>query len=133
TVESAVQAGVFMSNEDDAAYHYPGTVPNNNPVNNELVVSGRDDYVIARTLAEKMDSMQDPRRTAYFDPNLNDDLGTVQSVSGNTITVDAFGETPEVGNTVFIDDGTDEPPYVSTIESVVSNSVDLKFLGQITS
>lgn len=56
TVQSAIDAdaGIFTSNADNAAYHYPGSVPNNNPVNNELVVSGRDDYVIAKTLAHKM-------------------------------------------------------------------------------
>lgn len=64
--EEAVSSGVFTSNADTGAYHYSVAAPNNNPVNDNLVLSGRNDYVAGKTLVDAMNSLDDPRREAYF-------------------------------------------------------------------
>ncbi len=66
TAESAVAAGVFTSNADDGSYQYSGAAPNNNPMNNNLVLSGRNDYVAAVTIIDLMNGLEDPRRPVYF-------------------------------------------------------------------
>lgn len=60
-VESAVAAGVFTSNADNARLVYQGAPPNTNPIWVDLVQSGRDDFVLASTLVDTMKALQDPR------------------------------------------------------------------------
>ncbi|MDR7209052.1 SusD/RagB family nutrient-binding outer membrane lipoprotein [Flavobacterium piscis] len=69
-IQSAVSGGVFTSNADNAALTYSGSTPNTNPVWVDLVQSGRSDFVIANTLVDKMNALNDPRRPFYFDENL---------------------------------------------------------------
>ena len=69
-IKAAVSGGVFTSNADNAELIYSGATPNTNPVWVDLVQSGRSDFVIANTLVNKMNALNDPRRTAYFDENL---------------------------------------------------------------
>ncbi len=66
TVESAVSSGVFTSNADNGSYQYSPTAPNNNPMNNNLVLSGRNDYVAGKTIVDIMNGLEDPRRENYF-------------------------------------------------------------------
>jgi hypothetical protein len=65
-VESAAAAGVFTSNADNAELVYQGAPPNTNPIWVDLVQSGRDDFVIASTLADNMTSLNDPRIDNYM-------------------------------------------------------------------
>ncbi|WP_342662753.1 SusD/RagB family nutrient-binding outer membrane lipoprotein [Gelidibacter mesophilus] len=69
-VQTAVSGGVFTSNADNASLVYSNTTPNTNPVWVDLVQSGRQDFVIANTLVDIMNDLQDPRRPYYFDENL---------------------------------------------------------------
>ncbi|MFE3868510.1 SusD/RagB family nutrient-binding outer membrane lipoprotein [Flavobacterium sp. LS2P90] len=69
-IKAAVSGGVFTSNADNAALAYSSTTPNTNPVWVDLVQSGRSDFVIANTLVDKMNALNDPRRPFYFDENL---------------------------------------------------------------
>lgn len=59
---------VFTSNADNASLDYQATTPNTNPVWVNLVQSGRDDFVPANTLVDKMNALNDPRRPYYFTP-----------------------------------------------------------------
>ncbi|MBG6187962.1 SusD/RagB family nutrient-binding outer membrane lipoprotein [Flavobacterium sp. CAN_S2] len=69
-IRSAIAGGVINSNADNAAINYAATSPNTNPVWVDLVQSGRSDFVIANTIVDAMNSLNDPRRTSYFDENL---------------------------------------------------------------
>ncbi|MBG42562.1 MAG: SusD/RagB family nutrient-binding outer membrane lipoprotein [Aequorivita sp.] len=66
TVESAFSSGVFTSNADNGSYQYSASAPNNNPMNDNLVLSGRNDYVAAVTIIDIMNDLEDPRRPSYF-------------------------------------------------------------------
>lgn len=65
-VESAVAAGVFTSNADNAELVYQGAPPNANPIWVDLVQSGRDDFVAASPLISTMVSLNDPRIDDFF-------------------------------------------------------------------
>jgi hypothetical protein len=65
TVESAVTAGLFTSNDDDALLHYLGAI-HTNPIYVDVVQSGRDDFVPANTIVDLMNQKLDPRRPLYF-------------------------------------------------------------------
>lgn len=130
TAESAYNAGVFASNEETAAYQYSPSAPNNNPINDNLVLSGRNDYVAAQTLADKMNDLMDPRRAAYFDPNININLGEVTAVSTaggvTTITFDGpFEEAPVIGNNVYIPNDTETPIPVGTIVGAGTDYIEV--------
>ncbi len=65
-VESAVAAGVFTSNADNAEFHYLSTPPNTNPIWVDLVQSGRKDFIASEAIIETMKSLNDPRIDDYF-------------------------------------------------------------------
>ncbi len=64
-VEAAV-AGAFTSSADDCLMPYLTSSPNFNPIYDNLVASGRDDYVPTNTLVDIMNGLDDPRRDNYF-------------------------------------------------------------------
>jgi hypothetical protein len=69
-IKTAISGGVFTSNADNAAISYGSATPNTNPVWVDLVQSGRSDFVIANTIVDFMNDLEDPRRAFYFDQNL---------------------------------------------------------------
>lgn len=70
-VNTAVGNGVFDSNDDSALIEFGANPPNTNPLWEDLVQSGRSDYVVANTIVNKLNDLEDPRRQAYFDDNLD--------------------------------------------------------------
>ena len=66
TIESAVLGGVITSNANNASFAYANVTPNYNPIYDNLVASGRNDFVPASTLVNDMNTLNDPRRAAYF-------------------------------------------------------------------
>ncbi|MDT0684856.1 SusD/RagB family nutrient-binding outer membrane lipoprotein [Autumnicola psychrophila] len=84
TVESAVSDGVFTSNGDNATIEYLGTFPNTNPLWEDLVQSGRSDFLASATIVDYMNELNDPRRMSYFDDNISGGyLGGVYGGSNN--------------------------------------------------
>ena len=68
TVESAYNAGVILSNTENASFNYPGASPMFNPIYANLVASNRDDFVASVTIINEMNTLADPRRAVYFTP-----------------------------------------------------------------
>jgi|APDOM4702015159_1054818.scaffolds.fasta_scaffold17589_1 hypothetical protein len=62
----AAASKVFTSNDDDCLIQYQPTSPNYNQLYADLVASGRHDFVPANTIVDAMNTLQDPRREAYF-------------------------------------------------------------------
>lgn len=85
TVEEAVATGVFTSSADNANFKYLSASPNTNPVHTNLILSGRQDFVAAVTIVDKMNSLNDPRRPLYFkvvpetDTYIGGDIGSTSS------------------------------------------------------
>ncbi|MFZ4521164.1 MAG: SusD/RagB family nutrient-binding outer membrane lipoprotein [Bacteroidales bacterium] len=67
TAEAAAP-NVIASNSDNAKMAYLPDQPNNNPINENLVNSGRNDFVAANTLVDVMNDLSDPRRSLFFTP-----------------------------------------------------------------
>lgn len=68
SVFETANAGAFGPGEL-AKYDFLSDPPNTNPLWEDLVQSGRQDYVGAKPLLDKLVSMADPRLTAYYRPN----------------------------------------------------------------
>ncbi|HEX2395975.1 MAG TPA: SusD/RagB family nutrient-binding outer membrane lipoprotein [Bacteroidales bacterium] len=65
-VEEAVAGDLISSNDENANLVYLAADPNTNPLYSDLVSSGRHDFVIANTLVDTMNSLEDPRRSYYY-------------------------------------------------------------------
>lgn len=65
-VQQALAAGVFSSNDDNFQLNYLSAAPYTNPVYEDLVLSGRQDYLPANTIVDYMNGLNDPRREVYF-------------------------------------------------------------------
>lgn len=88
-VEAAVAGGVFDSNVDNAMIPFMTTQPNGNPVWENVIASGRDDYVPAKALISKMNALNDPRRAIFF---------TNYPSSSNNYKGGIYGELNEYGS-----------------------------------
>lgn len=96
-ITTAVSGGVFTSNADNASMKYSSAPPNTNPVWVDLVQSGRSDFVIANTLVDFMNDLNDPRREVYFDKNLDGGIYEGGPYGENN----AFGSYTHVSNKVI--------------------------------
>ncbi len=67
-VESS-DAGAFASTADDAVFTYLDASPNQNPLYQEIVLSGRSDYVAAKDLMDNLIANSDPRKSLFFGTN----------------------------------------------------------------
>lgn len=63
---AAVTAGVISSNTENTTLKYLSVQPNTNPIYVDVVASGRDDFVPASTIINKMNGLDDPRRSVFF-------------------------------------------------------------------
>jgi|MDTC01.2.fsa_nt_gb hypothetical protein len=64
--EAALAAGVFSSSADNASLAYSSSPPHTNPLWDDLVNSGRTDFIASNTIADVMNPLNDPRRGIYF-------------------------------------------------------------------
>jgi hypothetical protein len=64
--ETAAGAGVFTSSADNASLDYTSSPPHTNPLWDDLVNSGRTDFIASNTIADVMNPLADPRRGIYF-------------------------------------------------------------------
>jgi hypothetical protein len=75
TQAEAAAANVFSSNSDNATFVFQADLPNTNPLWEDLVNSGRHDFVGTSFFINKLkivkapqDTLADPRLSAYFQP-----------------------------------------------------------------
>jgi hypothetical protein len=86
--QAAINGGVFTSNDDNASITYLGAFPNTHPVHEDLVQSGRDDYVVANTLVDRLVALSDPRLPVFAQP-LSDGVTYSGGIYGTNNTFSA--------------------------------------------
>lgn len=64
--EAAFTDGIISSPAEDFMVGYSTSTPNTNPLWEDLVQSGRNDFVLANTLVDHMNSLDDPRMDDYM-------------------------------------------------------------------
>lgn len=130
-VQTAVTAGVFTSNADNASYQYSANAPNNNPMNDNLVLSGRNDYVAGSTLVNIMNDVNDPRRSAYFNGKVEftfDDPVFGVSTTGTVTTISFENDllyVPAVGDEVYLVVEEGDDVLLGTILNVNDASIEI--------
>ncbi len=74
----AAAGGALSSSSSNAVVSFEGGVPNTNPLWEDLVQSGRTDFIASQTLSDALNAQNDPRSAVFF--RALDSLG---SVTGN--------------------------------------------------
>jgi hypothetical protein len=82
TIESGFSAGVILTNANNASFKYTTAAPNYSQLYANLVASGRNDFVPTSNIIDAMNTLNDPRRTAYFAQNLVDKDGNILPYKG---------------------------------------------------
>lgn len=100
-INSAISSGLISSNSDNAKVPYMENVPNTNPLYNDLVASGRHDFVVTKTIVNKMIALNDPRRVIYTNGNTNGGtVGVSNSYSTKTHISDII-QAPDFSGTLL--------------------------------
>jgi len=96
----AAPGGVFTSNADNAALHYTGAVPSDNPIYAVFHEGGRYDQVISQTMVDSLQSVNDPRLFVYADPAPNGcaDGGDYCGYQNGTETPEDFDALSPIGS-----------------------------------
>ena len=90
TQAEAAVSNVFTSNADNATFVFQRDLPNTNPLWEDLVNSGRHDFVGTSFFIDNLNTLQDPRLGVYFKPvaktttykgGVNGDLNTASLFS----------------------------------------------------
>ena len=71
TARAAIEAAApnsFTSNADNATFQYLNAQPNNNPISTQInpIFTTRQDYIAGKTMVDKLNATNDPRRPFYF-------------------------------------------------------------------
>lgn len=96
--EAAIASGVISSQSDSYSFAFDsGTFPN--PVYDELVASGRSDFLPSNIIIDAMNAKSDPRRQVWFTQGVDEDdnpvyvggiFGAVNGYVGNSHLSDFF-------------------------------------------
>src|SRR5690606_34338455 len=81
----------FLTNEGNFVLQYLGTLPNTNPIWENLVYSNRNDFVPSNTYIDKVNELEDPRRSIFFTQVNGEYIG---GTYGATV---AYGEVSHLG------------------------------------
>jgi len=65
-IQEAFAAGVITSNNDIAAFHYLGALPNANPIYEDFLT--RKDFASSNTMVDTLLKLNDPRVAYYYEP-----------------------------------------------------------------
>ena len=106
-VLAAVADGIISNNSDNTALIYLMQQPNTNPLYLDLVISGRNDFLPANTIVNKMNTLNDPRREKYFDLT-----GATTVYSGGV-----YGSSNGFANFSHISATLADPTYPATLMS----------------
>lgn len=99
-IEDAYAAG-FAYGEACAFQYLTGA--NSNPLYQDLIQSGRHDFVPANTIVDMMNTLEDPRRAAYFD------------INGDTYRGGIYGESNPFAQYSHINDRIQAQDYASVM------------------
>lgn len=95
TAQSAVESAspnAFTSRDDNTMIPFQSAPPNTNPVWENLVQSGRDDFLPAEALINRMNDWDDPRREVFFTQLNGEYVGAPYGVSNDYTDYSHFSD-----------------------------------------
>lgn len=115
----AAPGGVFTSNADNAALHYSGSVPSDNPIYAVFHEGQRYDQVISKTMVDSLARLNDPRLPVYADPAPNGCAGggVYCGYPNGTVTASDFQALSPIG--AAFKENPAAPSYMMTLSEVL--------------
>jgi hypothetical protein len=113
-VSQAAAGGLILTNDENAAFTYLDAFPNTHPIHEDLVQSGRADYVVANTLIDKLNALSDPRIEVFAEP-LSDGVTYEGGVYGTNNT---YAQKSHIGE-IFHD---------PTLEGLILDAAEVHFM-----
>ncbi|HRP31834.1 MAG TPA: SusD/RagB family nutrient-binding outer membrane lipoprotein [Agriterribacter sp.] len=107
TLITEAAPNVIANNSENIMMHYLAAPPNTNPVWEELVQSGRHDFVAAKTIMDSLIVHNDPRKALFFDEAITAGNGYAGQIPGLRATYNDFSapatrlSVPEFPHTFF--------------------------------
>ena len=90
TMVQAAAPGVVSDNSENIKMNYLSSPPNTNPVWEDLIQSGRHDFVAANTIINVMKPLNDPRIPFYFDSAITAGRGYIGQKPGSGATFNDY-------------------------------------------
>ncbi len=97
TMVLAAAPNVITSNEGNIKMRYLASPPNTNPIWEDLVQSGRHDFIAAKPFMDTLIAYNDPRLPLYFNPAITEGNGYVGQEPGRRA---AFGDFSAPSSTI---------------------------------
>ena len=119
---AAVTDGVILNNSDNASLTYLSAKPNTNPIYVDVISTGRDDFVPTSTIIDKMNALNDPRRSSYFN------LFNEYDINGNITASYYVGGTPGDGNTFANFSHIGDKIVAPSFEGTIFDAAEVEFL-----
>ena len=94
-------AAAITSNSDNAYIQFESSPPNTNPLWEDLVQSGRQDFIPADTFVDVINALNDPRADKFFDPS-SKISGTYKGGPYGTST--PFNDNSHISQTLYAPD-----------------------------
>ena len=94
-------ANAISANSDNANIKFEGAPPNTNPLWEDLVQSGRQDFIPADTFVDVINALDDPRADKFFNPNSKID-GAYKGGPYGTST--PFNDNSHISQTLYAPD-----------------------------
>ncbi|WP_018617050.1 SusD/RagB family nutrient-binding outer membrane lipoprotein [Segetibacter koreensis] len=107
TMVEASAPNVILSNNENIKMHYLASPPNTNPVWEDLIQSGRHDFVGAKPFIDTLKAYNDPRLPFYFNKDITTDSFYIGQTPGVRATFNNFSapsstlSQPEFPHTFF--------------------------------
>jgi hypothetical protein len=94
-------SNAMKTNSDNAYIQFEGSPPNTNPLWEDLVQSGRQDFIPADTFVDVINALNDPRADKFFDPTSKID-GAYKGGPYGTST--PFNDNSHISQTLYAPD-----------------------------
>lgn len=131
TAVEAAAANALQSNADNVSFKYQTTTPNTNPLWVDQVQGHLIDYVAGATLVDLLNSLNDPRRPAYYtaiDTNANPQAGDVLVYKGGVIgKVNTYNKYSTFSSTIAAPDLPSVLADYSEVEFDLAEAVERGF------
>ncbi len=90
TMVEAAAPNVVLDNSENITMRYLAAPPNTNPVWEDLIQSGRHDFIAAKKFIDTLKILNDPRLPLYFDPAITVGKGYVGQNPGSRAAFNDF-------------------------------------------
>ena len=113
-VAEAIAGGIISNHDESALFPFDATPPSTNPMWEDLVQSGRLDFVVANTFVDVIAPLNDPRSPVFMQNNVTPYKGGIYARSNNYSAYTHIGTKFESATNPGVILGYDEATFLKT-------------------